>query len=139
MKGKSRNSPVNRLVTSMPSVTGRDFSLGLENAWQLVSKKLPLLDINHFSPYARYLSDSYKGGSNPENKKNWGALLCDEKAGITLLHSFNKLQGMFCSTKELSFYFALLSPCHTEEFFLTNKNFNPGAPQMTLSAGLGPQ
>lgn len=124
----------------MPSVMGRVFSLGLENAWQLVSEKLPLLDINPFPPYARYLSDSYKGGRNPENKKNWdGLLLCDEKAGITLLHSFNKLRGMFCSTKELSFYFALPSPCHTEEFFLRNKNFNPGAPQMTPSAGLGPQ
>lgn len=41
--------------------------MGFKNAWELVSQKSPLLGINHFF-FLRKISDSYKGGRNPENK-----------------------------------------------------------------------
>lgn len=40
--------------------------MGFKKAWELVSKKSPLLGKNHF--FLHQVSDSYKGGRNPENK-----------------------------------------------------------------------
>lgn len=67
--GKRRNSPINRLVTSRPSVTRGGISTWvskLPGSW--LSKYTPPLGINHFFPTK--VTDSYKGERNPE--KNLG-------------------------------------------------------------------
>lgn len=88
--------------------------MGFKNAWELVSKKLPLLGINHFFfffPYTKYQIPT-KGGKT--RKKNWGGiLLCDEKASIHYYTHLISYSEYFVALKKLSFYFALLSPCHT--------------------------
>lgn len=86
--------------------------MGFKNAWELVSKKLPLLGINHFFfPFTKYQIPT-KGGKN--RKKNWGGiLLCDEKASIHYYTHLISYSEYFVALKKLSFYFALLSPCHT--------------------------
>lgn len=68
--------------------------MGFKNAWELVSQKSPLLGINHFFFYLRYLipTKEEETRKTKQNKKNWGGLpLCVLRASITLLHSFNKL------------------------------------------------
>lgn len=45
--------------------------MGFKNAWELVSKKLPLLGINHFFFSLHKVPDSYKRGEKQKKELGW--------------------------------------------------------------------
>lgn len=79
--------------------------MSFKNAWELVSKKLPLLGINHFFPLHKVIYFSYKGGRNPEKTKRTEVVSCCVMKG-PVLHYYTHLisySEYSVALKELSF------------------------------------